>query len=118
MIVSNEPGYYEDNNFGIRIENLLEIQPVITPTEEPTNGDAPSPPPAKGNKKKFLKFSKLTMIPIQKNLIDVSIMTEPELDWIDQYHADVLHKVGSRLTENSPESIWLQKACSKIDRFK
>lgn len=113
MIVSNEPGYYEDDNFGIRIENLLEIQPVIAPSDDLANGESPPP---RINKKKFLKFSKLTMIPIQKNLIDVSLMTESELNWIDQYHADVLLKVGSRLDENSPELVWLQKACAKIDR--
>ena len=115
MIVSNEPGYYEDNHFGIRIENLLEIQPVIVPSDEHANGGTVSTPPP-SNKKKFLKFSKLTMIPIQKNLMDVSLLTESELDWIDQYHADVLLKVGSRLEENSPELLWLQKACSKMDR--
>lgn len=114
MIVSNEPGYYEDNNFGIRIENLLEIQPVMAPsTDAPSNGDASPPPPPK---KKFLKFSKLTMIPIQKNLIDIKLMTESELDWVDQYHAGVLLKVGSRLDDNSPELIWLQNACAKMER--
>merc|ERR1712106_605005 len=72
MVVSNEPGYYEDGNFGIRIENLLEIQ-YVKPEHNLENDDA----------KKFLKFAKLTMIPIQKNLINVGIMTDEELDWLD-----------------------------------
>lgn len=118
MVVSNEPGYYEDGNFGIRIENLLEILEVpqnVGDTPNPTaeEGDAVKP---KSAQKKFLKFAKLTMIPIQKNLINVKIMTETELDWLDQYHAEVFDKVGSRLQDGTPEKIWLQEACSKIIR--
>jgi Xaa-Pro aminopeptidase len=105
MIVSNEPGYYEDGNFGIRIENLLEIQRYDDP-----NADVDKP------KRKFLKFAKLTMIPIQQNLIDVKLMSPTELDWIDNYHADVLDKVGSRLEEGSSALAWLRQACAKIDR--
>jgi Xaa-Pro aminopeptidase len=113
MVVSNEPGYYEDGNFGIRIENLLEIS-YVNPEDnvKPVDGDdAP-----KSDKKKFLKFSKLTMIPIQKNLINVSLMTEDELDWLDTYHAEVLEKVGPRLDKDIPALAWLQKSCEKIDR--
>jgi len=109
MVLSNEPGYYEDGNFGIRIENLLEIQPVVPETP---NGEAA----AAAGAKKFLKFKKLTMIPIQKNLIDVSLMTDKELDWLDNYHAEVLDKVGSRLEAGSPALAWLTKACEKMDR--
>jgi Xaa-Pro aminopeptidase len=117
MIVSNEPGYYEDGNFGIRIENLLEIQLIHPPEDnEPNNGADENDAVLKNKKKKFLKFAKLTMIPIQKNLINVQLMTESELDWLDTYHAEVLEKVGSRLQENSPELLWLQKACAKIER--
>lgn len=108
MVVSNEPGYYEDGNFGIRIENLLEICPVQT-NEDTTKADDPS-------KKKFLKFSKLTMIPIQKNLINVSLMSSDELDWLDRYHAEVLEKVGARLEPGSPAAAWLAKSCAPIDR--
>jgi Xaa-Pro aminopeptidase len=122
MIVSNEPGYYEDGNFGLRIENLLEIL-YVNPehNDSPDNGENDDnkgeTKQPKGNQKKFLKFAKLTMIPIQKNLINVQLMTEEELDWLDSYHAEVWENVGSRLQDGSPEKIWLQEACSKIDRF-
>ena len=53
MIVSNEPGYYEDGRFGIRIENLLEVQGVEAPNKN-------------ANDKNFMRFEKLTLIPIQK----------------------------------------------------
>jgi Xaa-Pro aminopeptidase len=113
MIVSNEPGYYEDGNFGIRIENLLELQYVIQPQpSDPSQTEST----VKSNTTKFLRFQKLTMIPIQKNLINVQLMSESELDWLDSYHAEVMEKVGSRLQENSPELKWLQKSCARIDR--
>jgi len=111
MIVSNEPGYYEDGNFGIRIENLLEMQYVDPKyNEEPKDGEeAPT-------KKKFLKFAKLTMIPIQKNMMKVELMTKEELDWVDAYHEEVLAKVGPLLEDDSPAMKWLQASCTKMDR--
>ena len=110
MVVSNEPGYYEDGNYGIRIENLLEIQ-FAKPEEETANGDEKN-----SGEKKFLKFSKLTMIPIQMNLIDVGLMAKDELDWIDAYHEEVFAKVSPLLEEGSPAMAWLKKSCAKIER--
>ena len=110
MVLSNEPGFYDDGNFGIRIENLLEIQPV-KPEEESANGNE-----KESTDKKFFKFSKLTMIPIQKNLIDVSLMTQDELDWLDAYHEEVFAKVSPLLEKGSSAMAWLEKSCSKIDR--
>jgi Xaa-Pro aminopeptidase len=113
MVLSNEPGYYEDGNFGIRIENLLEILYVKPEHNIQQKEEADAP---KSTEEKFLRFAKLTMIPIQKNLIDVNLMTEEELDWLDKYHAEVLEKVGPRLEEGSPAIAWLRKSCEKIDR--
>lgn len=113
MIVSNEPGYYEDGNFGIRIENLLEILFVKPEDNESSKNESDKP---KSPQKKFMKFAKLTMIPIQKNLIDIRLMTDHEMDWIDGYHAEVLEKVGARLEEGSPALTWLQCACEKMNR--
>jgi Xaa-Pro aminopeptidase len=70
MIVSNEPGYYEAGNFGIRIENLLEVVP------------AP-------NKQGFLAFKSLTLIPIQRSLINVSMLNCDEIEYLDAYHRQV-----------------------------
>ncbi|KAL9183192.1 hypothetical protein ACHAXT_004979 [Thalassiosira profunda] len=122
MVVSNEPGFYDDGNFGIRIENLLEIQSANpsgdAEEEDGTNGDGE--PPAKKQKKapgkKFLQFGKLTMIPIQKNLIDTSLLTDAEMDWLDAYHEEVLAKVGPLLEDGSPAKAWLVKSCEKIER--
>jgi Xaa-Pro aminopeptidase len=114
MVVSNEPGYYEDGNFGIRIENLLEITYVKPEHNEPTIGDDEEEPAS--TDKKFLKFGKLTLIPIQKNLINIDLMTDEELDWLDAYHELVMEKVSPLLEEGSPAMAWLTKSCEKIDR--
>ena len=121
MVTSNEPGYYEDGNFGVRIENLLEIVDAnpANRDDETENGKADTPPPEKKQKtesKKFLKFARLTQIPIQKNLINLDIMTKAELDWLDAYHEEVLKKVAPLLEEGSPAMKWLVKSCEKISR--
>lgn len=120
MIVSNEPGYYQDGVCGIRIENLLEISFVneadnVAFDQGLSEGDDGYPSKATGEKK-FLKFNRLTMIPIQKNLIDLRIMSEEELDWIDSYHEEVLGNVAPLLEEGTPAMVWLRKACEKIER--
>jgi len=124
MVTSNEPGFYDDGNFGIRIENLLEIVDVKRGNDDIAAGVIKiadgDEPPAKKQKtpegKKFLKFAKLTMIPIQKNLIDIDLMTSAELDWLDAYHQEVLEKVVPLLEEGSPAMDWLVKSCKKIQR--
>ena len=98
MVVSNEPGYYEDGNYGIRIENLLEVQ-FVDPADDV--GEDEEPPEKPTGQKTFLKFAKLTMIPIQKNLIDTKLMTDAELDWLDAYHEEVMEKVAPLLEEGS-----------------
>jgi Xaa-Pro aminopeptidase len=114
MVVSNEPGYYEDGAFGIRIENLLEMQYVNPEHNEVAEDDEKAE--VKSTEKKFLKFAKLTMIPIQKSLIKVEMMTIDELDWLDAYHEEVFAKVSPLLETDIPALKWLEKSCSKIDR--
>jgi len=100
--------YYEDGKFGIRIENLLEIEDCNPEHNE--NIDQPL------DRKKFLKFRKLTLIPIQQNLIDVKLLTDRELDWLDAYHKLVLEKISPLLAPESLAMEWLKKACREIDR--
>ena len=90
MIISNEPGYYEKNNFGIRIENLIYV---------------------KNNKgKKF--FENLTLAPIDKELIDMSILNLKEKKWLNIYHKKVFNSLKGRMNNN--EILELKKACSAI----
>mmetsp|Transcript_34755 Transcript_34755/g.37613 ORF Transcript_34755/g.37613 Transcript_34755/m.37613 type:complete len:112 (-) Transcript_34755:3022-3357(-) len=107
MVVSNEPGYYKDGSFGIRIENLLEIK-YVNPEHNKERGES--------TEKKFLSFEKLTMIPIQKNLINVSLLTTEELDWLDVYHKQVFESVSPMLETDSLAMKWLENSCDEIDR--
>jgi Xaa-Pro aminopeptidase len=94
MIVSNEPGYYEPGNFGIRIENLLEV------VERP-NG--------------YLGFKRLTYIPMQEKLMDKALMTDSELAWVNSYHAEVREKVMP-LVQSEAARAWLHAHTQSIAR--
>ena len=90
MIISNEPGYYEKNNFGIRIENLIYIR-------------------KKKNKK---VFENLTMAPIEKELININLLNNKEKNWINDYHQKVFNNLKHYMYKN--DLIELKKACSAI----
>ncbi|XP_010546700.1 PREDICTED: probable Xaa-Pro aminopeptidase P [Tarenaya hassleriana] len=92
MIVSNEPGYYEDHAFGIRIENLLVVKDAETSNR--FGGVA------------YLGFEKLTFFPIQTKMVDVSLLSETEIEWLNSYHTEVWEKV-SPLLEGGSSRNWL-----------
>ncbi|MEM1404467.1 MAG: aminopeptidase P family protein [Pseudomonadota bacterium] len=99
MIVSNEPGYYRDGEFGIRCENLC----VVVAVED----DAHEVP--------MLGFEALTLVPFDRRLIDVALLSDGELQWINDYHARVLTDVGVRIDDPSVKS-WLEAAAAPIAR--
>ncbi|XP_037462240.1 aminopeptidase P2-like [Triticum dicoccoides] len=86
MIVSNEPGYYEDNSFGIRIENLLLVKEVNLANS--FGGIS------------YLGFEKLTFVPIQRKLIDLPLLSPSEINWVNEYHEQVWEKVSPFLSGN------------------
>ncbi len=96
MFLSNEPGYYKTGEFGIRIENLVLIE------EREIAG-------AEG---RYFGFETLTFAPIDRTLVDTSLMTRDELIWWDRYHARVLEVVGPQLTGD--EADWLKQACAPL----
>jgi Xaa-Pro aminopeptidase len=98
MILSNEPGYYREGAFGIRIENLIVVQ------------DAPAIDG--GDAREMLHFETLTCVPFDKRLIDVTLLSGDERAWIDRYHSDTLSKVGPRLDGAAHE--WLVAACAPL----
>jgi Xaa-Pro aminopeptidase len=100
MIVSNEPGYYREGAFGIRIENLLVVQPA-----EPLPG---------GDQLNKLCFETLNFVPINTALIQADMLSEPERDWLNSYHADCRAKIADRLSQQARD--WLQKATSPLLR--
>ncbi|HKT54830.1 MAG TPA: aminopeptidase P family protein [Caulobacteraceae bacterium] len=97
MIVSNEPGYYKEGAFGIRIENLQ----VVT-----------EPAAIEGGERPMLGFETLTLAPIDRTLVDKSLMTAEEIAQFDAYHARVLAVVGP-LVEAEVRG-WLEAVCAPI----
>lgn len=93
MIVSNEPGYYEDGAFGIRIENLMSVKQMNT-----ANNFAGVT---------FLGFSPLTHIPIQAKMIQTKLLSEAEIRWVDAYHANVWEEISPRVKGDALD--WLRR---------
>ena len=98
MILSNEPGYYREGAFGIRIENLI----VVTPAPTLPGGDA----------RAMLCFETLTWAPIDRRLVVAKMLAPWERDWLNSYHAGVLAKIGPALDQTTRE--WLSRACAPI----
>ncbi len=90
MVISNEPGYYKKNKFGIRIENLIYIKKI----------------------KSKMVFENLTLVPIDKDLINISMLNSNEKKWINNYHTQVFRKLKKYM--NKKEIPELLKSCSTI----
>ncbi|MGC6399889.1 aminopeptidase P family protein [Sphingomonas sp. FW199] len=96
MFLSNEPGYYKAGEYGIRIENLVLVEPrSIAGGEQP-----------------MLGFETLTFAPIERTLIEPALLTVAERAWLDAYHAEVLARIGPQLDE--ADRAWLAEKCAAI----
>lgn len=96
MILSNEPGYYKADAFGIRVENLVLVVPVTI----------------EGAEKDMLGFETLTLAPIDRTLIDVTMLSSAERAWVDAYHARVVAEVGPHL--DAEAQAWLNEATAPL----
>jgi len=102
MIVSNEPGYYKEGEYGIRIENLVTV-------EDTGKKDHDGKP--------LYQFKTLTMAPIDHNLIDITLLNEEELKWLNSYHDKVKSAILPRLKKiDAKAAQWLVKATQALDR--
>ncbi len=97
MILSNEPGFYATGEYGIRIENLVIVQPPSIP---------------EGGSREMLGFETLTFCPIDQRLIDPDLLDKDEQAWLDAYHADVHARVGPFLEGAVLD--WLEVACRPL----
>jgi Xaa-Pro aminopeptidase len=96
MILSNEPGYYKTDGFGIRIENLeLVVAAEIAGAEKPMNA-----------------FETLTLAPIDRRLIDVGMLSPQELAWLNDYHARVRNEVRAHVDDDT--KAWLDAATAEL----
>jgi Xaa-Pro aminopeptidase len=96
MILSNEPGYYREGAFGIRLENLIVVEEA----------------PALGDNRAQMAFETLTFVPFDRRLILREELSPGETRWLDAYHAEVMAKLGNRVSGASLE--WLRNACAPI----
>ena len=99
MILSNEPGYYRPGAFGIRIENLV----VVEPAPALDGGDA---------HRQMLQFRTLTWCPIDRTLIDPNLLNTGERDWLNSYHATCRQMLGPRVAKDT--QIWLDHATAPL----
>lgn len=99
MILSNEPGYYREGEFGIRLENLIVVQPApALPGGDPERSQ--------------LCFETLTFVPFDRRLIVTGQLSPGDRDWLNAYHAEVLAKLAPRLS--APALAWCQNACAPL----
>jgi Xaa-Pro aminopeptidase len=98
MIVSNEPGYYKTGAYGIRIENLVAVREVTIP----------------GSERVTYGFETLTLCPIDRTLVEPSLMSAAEIDWLDAYHRRVFEAVAPLV--DGVTRLWLDEATKPISR--
>jgi Xaa-Pro aminopeptidase len=97
MIVSNEPGYYKEGAYGIRIENLQFVtEPAVPP----------------GCERPMLAFETLTLAPIDRRLVAAEMLTSEERAQLDAYHARVLAVVAPLVPDDV--AAWLRDACAAL----
>ena len=99
MILSNEPGYYKEGAYGIRIENLLLVEEAALPA---------------GGEREMMGFATLTLAPIDRRLIVAALLSDQELAWLNAYHARVLKEIGPEL--GPADRAWLAAATAPIAR--
>jgi len=101
MVLSNEPGYYKTGGYGIRIENLVEV--VESPAAKGSSEEKP-----------MLALATLTLAPIDRNLVDLSLLSVSEMAWLDAYHARVRETLTPLLDKDT--AAWLAEATAPIAR--
>jgi Xaa-Pro aminopeptidase len=94
-VISNEPGFYEDGSFGIRIENIIMVREAETKNKF---GDKP-----------YLGFEHVTMVPYCRKLIDAKLLTEAEKKWLTDYNAEIYEKTKGFFENDELTLAWLKK---------
>lgn len=101
MILSNEPGYYREGHYGIRIENLV----LVSEAADIAGGDRP-----------MMGFENLTLAPYDRRLIDITLLTSEEIEWVDRYHLDVAERLMDLLDEATRSWLMHSTAPLRIER--
>ena len=96
-LLTLEPGFYKDSAYGIRIENVVIVKEVKTPNQF---GDRP-----------YYGFEHVTMVPMDRKLIDVSLLDKKEREWLNSYHKEVWDKLSPKLEKGGLAWKWLEREC-------
>ncbi|HAV81912.1 MAG TPA: X-Pro aminopeptidase, partial [Erythrobacter sp.] len=96
MILSNEPGYYKPGEYGIRIENLVLVVDAGLADSEG----------------KYLGFETLTMVPLDRTLVDRALLSEAEIGWWNDYHTAVYATLAPQL--EGDDLAWLEEQCAPL----
>jgi Xaa-Pro aminopeptidase len=99
-VISDEPGYYEDGNFGIRIENMIMAKEARTNHKF---GDKP-----------WIAFEHVTMVPMCRRLIDPTLLAPEERDWLNDYHKEVWEKTNGSFKNDERTTRWLRRETASI----
>ena len=94
-VISNEPGFYKDGEYGIRIENIVMVKEVETDHQF---GEKP-----------YLGFEHVTMVPYCRSLIDTTLLTVEEKRWLNDYSQDIMHYTGDYFKDDPLTMAWLKR---------
>ena len=97
MILSNEPGYYKEGAYGIRLENLIVVEEAR---------------PVPGGEIAMHAFETLTLAPFDRRLVDIDLLDRDEREWLDAYHARVLEEIGPMV--DGAVLAWLERASAPL----
>lgn len=105
MILSDEPGYYEDGHFGVRLETAVLVK--VAKTKYHFDGVD------------YLEFEPVTFLPFQRNLIDVSLLSKSQVDWLNEYYERTREVIGGELRRRKREMAlkWLMKETEPLKYF-
>ncbi|ARO14806.1 Xaa-Pro aminopeptidase [Ketogulonicigenium robustum] len=98
MVLSNEPGYYREGDYGIRLENAITV--------------VAAPALAGADARDMLAFETLTYVPFDRRLIDANHLSRDETDWINAYHDEIIRRYSPRLSGDV--NVWLKQACAPL----
>ena len=101
-LISNEPGYYQEGDYGIRIENVMFIK------ESDLRYDG----------KAYLEFETVTKVPYCRRLIDIHLLNDEEISWINEYHADIWNSFHENFDKNSYTYKWLKRETEPLVKSK
>ncbi|MCQ2233227.1 MAG: aminopeptidase P family protein [Paludibacteraceae bacterium] len=97
MLISNEPGYYLENHYGIRLENMVRVDKMEDASD-------------------FLHFETMSFFPFDSNAIDTELLSEEEIDWINHYHEVCFSKIASTKQLSEDEQQWLKNKTKPLEK--